>query len=424
MSDTGGKTMVGAFVVGAVVLTVAAVVVFGSGSFFKEKNLFVLHFSGSVKGLNVGAPVVLRGVKIGSVRDIRINAGSGEQTFSIPVLIEINSELLVMDRDLNRGVSGSKNHVSVQKEGSGIENDLSLHKDASGLKNNGDPIVKGKETDSMEENLNILIKKGLRAQLEMQSLVTGQLLVALDFAPDTQPRFSGFPSEYLEIPTMQSDIEELTQKLKQAPIEEMFNKAFSIISNIDTFLNSASIDELLVAMTAALNSINTLAAHMDKKLPDLASALGEAAEDAGVLIQNADKEVLSISLSLKQAISDIQELAALARDQVTRVGTGFQGTASDARTLIASVRQQVSPVSEGVHGVLDGAQKTLASARAASDGAALVIQEFGRMADMDSSLMYNMNTALAEIAHAARSVRMLAEYIERHPEAFIQGKKN
>lgn len=93
MNRQFGKVLVGAFVVGALLLIVTGILVFGSGSFFTKKNVFVLHFSGSVKGLNVGSPVVLRGVKIGVVRDIRISADSLNHSFSIPVFIEIDRDM-------------------------------------------------------------------------------------------------------------------------------------------------------------------------------------------------------------------------------------------------------------------------------------------------------------------------------------------
>jgi paraquat-inducible protein B len=57
------KTLIGIFIIGAVALAVAGVIIFGSGRFFKKANLYVIFFSGSVKGLQVGAPVSFRGTK-------------------------------------------------------------------------------------------------------------------------------------------------------------------------------------------------------------------------------------------------------------------------------------------------------------------------------------------------------------------------
>lgn len=380
MNKHSDKALVGAFVVGAVILIVAAVLMFGSGSFFREKNVFILQFSGSVKGLNVGSPVVLRGVKIGTVRDIRIHAASQDRAFSIPVFIEISKECGVLQGD-------------------------------------------GDQTLSTEETLNALVEQGLRAQLEMQSLVTGQLLVALDFHPGTSPRFSKMESEYLEIPTIQSDIEALTQKLRQAPIEEIFNKVFSVISSIETFLNSESINEMLIAVTHALNSINSLSTHIDDELPDLSVNLTATMNDAKRLLNNTDVEVISLSRALKKAIADIQKLVTVTLDQVNNMGNGIDDTMKDAQHLLADIQKEVPPISQGLKEVLDSAAETLNAAGKASDQAAAILKEMDRLTDSDSVLLYNINTTLAEISDAARSLRMLSEYLERHPEALIQGKQ-
>ncbi|MBF0234288.1 MAG: MCE family protein [Desulfamplus sp.] len=438
LTNNYNKVMIGLFVIGSIALVVAAIVVFGSGAFFAEKNVFVLYFRGSVKGLNVGSPVVLRGVKIGVVRDIRINAASIEHGVSIPVLIEISQDCVVMQGDIstkiNENISNNvneniSNNVNENNSNNVNENNSnnvnennSQGSNGDRGRDNGDENIQ--EIHNIEDTLNFLIKQGLRAQLEMQSLVTGQLLVALDFAPDIPPKFSGLKSEYLEIPTMQSDIEELTQKLKQAPIEDIFNKAFSIISNVDSFLKSESINELLVAMTNALNSINTLSENINKELPDLAVNISETVKAAKHLVNSADTEVIVLSLSLKQAIEDVRKLVSVTLNQVNNIGIGVNETVVETKNLLTGIQKEVHPVSKELQEVFRLAGKTMESAKKASDQANAMLKSFEKIADSDSALFYNLNTTLGEISDAARSVRMLAEYIERHPEAFIQGKQN
>ena len=72
MSKQANKTLIGGFVVGAIVLVTAGILIFGSGNFFSERPVFVMFFEGSVSGLNVGAPVTFRGVKIGTVKEISL----------------------------------------------------------------------------------------------------------------------------------------------------------------------------------------------------------------------------------------------------------------------------------------------------------------------------------------------------------------
>ncbi len=89
MSKQANKTVIGAFVVGAIALAVAAIMIFAGGKFLTRYNTYVMYFPGSVKGLNVGAPVVFRGVKIGSVKTIDLRYDSKTLQVQIPVLVEI-----------------------------------------------------------------------------------------------------------------------------------------------------------------------------------------------------------------------------------------------------------------------------------------------------------------------------------------------
>ena len=72
MSKQANKTLIGAFVVGATALVIAGILIFGSGDFFAERPKFVMFFEGSVNGLNVGAPVTFKGVKIGTVKEVNL----------------------------------------------------------------------------------------------------------------------------------------------------------------------------------------------------------------------------------------------------------------------------------------------------------------------------------------------------------------
>jgi len=95
MSKPANKTVIGIFVVGAIALAVIAIVVLGSGKFFKQTLRAVCYFEGSVGGLNIGAPVVFKGVKIGSVADVILHFDRKDLIFTIPVYIEIDPSKMV-----------------------------------------------------------------------------------------------------------------------------------------------------------------------------------------------------------------------------------------------------------------------------------------------------------------------------------------
>ena len=96
-------TLIGAFVVGALALLIVAVIAFGSGQLFRKTQEFILYFDGSVNGLRIGAPVKVKGVEIGSVKDIKLETELGSQIHKIPVIIEID-----LKKVIRRGVAPEK----------------------------------------------------------------------------------------------------------------------------------------------------------------------------------------------------------------------------------------------------------------------------------------------------------------------------
>src|SRR5512134_2415689 len=151
MSKQASKSLIGAFVLGAIFLVVAGVVIFGSGKLFTKANKSVMFFEGSVNGLQIGAPVVFRGARIGQVTDVVVKMNARELTAFIPVYTEIYPQKIMP-----------------------IEGDQSYD----------------------ERYLQALITKGLRAQLQLQSFVTGQLMVNIDFYPNTPIRLVGLEKRY------------------------------------------------------------------------------------------------------------------------------------------------------------------------------------------------------------------------------------
>ena len=89
MGRRANPTVIGAFIIGAVALIVIGLLVLGRGHFFSDTQTFVLYFDGSVKGLNIGAPVEFQGVRIGSVTDIHVSIVSKTNEYRTPVYIQL-----------------------------------------------------------------------------------------------------------------------------------------------------------------------------------------------------------------------------------------------------------------------------------------------------------------------------------------------
>lgn len=327
MSKKASKSLIGAFVLGAITLAVAGVVIFGSGKFFKKTYKFVLFFEGSVKGLNVGAPVIFRGVKVGQVTNINLRFNLKDLSIIIPVYIEIDPEKAMV-------------------AGGGLE--------------------KG-------AYLKAMIEKGLRAQLQMQSFVTGQLVVNLDFYPDKPIRLVGTEKRYPEIPTISTPLEELTKTLQDLKLDETVKKLESAIGGIDRVVNSPELKQSIVSLNQVLRSIDTLAKDIDSRIVPVASSIKETSEAArGAFIQ-AEK-----TLALKEGVPG-------------EIAQGIRDTLKAANVT------------------LEEAQKAVAGVR--------------RVADQNANLGYDLSRTLEEISALSRSLRSLTDYLERHPEALIKGKK-
>lgn len=219
MIKKANKTAIGAFVIGAVILLIAAILIFGSGTFFKQSDKYVLFFDGSVKGLSVGAPVIFRGVKIGNVSDINLVYDAKIKNALIAVIIDV---------ELSR-VEGFPERI-------------------------GYP------------NYKKLINHGLRAGLEVQSFITGQLMLAFDFYPDKPANIYGIMEQYPELPTLpiSPDIFELMNEL---PIKEIANNLKEAVEGINTLINSGGsygINNMLQEVSEAARSIRLLTEYLEQ----------------------------------------------------------------------------------------------------------------------------------------------------------------
>jgi paraquat-inducible protein B len=249
MSKPANKTMIGIFVVVAIGLVVAAILVLGSGKFFTDKPKFVMYFDGSVKGLAIGSPVVFRGVKVGTVTEIGMLFSKKDLSVLIPVYVELGeADVTMMD-----------------------DNSLSAKK--------------GARKKILYEYLDALVKRGIRAQLEMQSFVTGQLQIALDFFPDKPARFVGGPSKYPEIPTIPTQLRELTKRVEQLPIEEIGRKLQSTLDGIDKMVNSPETTRMVKSIGQAADETRTLIRDVDRQLEPLIASIKKTSDEAGKTLQ-------------------------------------------------------------------------------------------------------------------------------------------
>ena len=352
MSKKANKTLIGVFVVVAIAMPVAAVLVFGSGKFFRERDEFIAFFEGSVKGLRVGAPVMFRGVSIGEVTDITLVYHTEDLSFEIPVRITLYPEKMI---------------------GMGIE-------------------LTGEEEDRAWFQL---LEQGLRAELQMQSLVTGQLFVELDFHPDSPQKLYGLKDldlgpDVKEIPTIRGGLALLGKKIEQLPLDDIANDLSSSLRAISVFVNSPEFGKSLHYFKQTMREARNLIMHVNEKVDPLFA-------------------------QVDQTLLDAQKLLGSVEDRVDPLASSFKRTSDDAGNLLRNVNKRIGPVQADL-------KNTTASLRSALKSAKTALDDIDDMIEEESDLRYYVDVFLREMTQSARSVRALADYLERNPDALLRGK--
>jgi len=235
------------------------------------------------------------------------------------------------------------------------------------------PIKSSKEWSN---EIEAMIKNGLKAQLEMQSLVTGQMVVAIDLHPDAPTTKMQIDKRYLEIPTMPSTIHSLMGRLQKIHLEKLAEKAIKLLDDLDSVANSSELKSML----------------------DNASL---AAQDARKLLAGISAQVQPLSDSAQATLDETRQAIGTIKKQLDRT-LGYISTLSQA------VDREIQPLSKSAVGALKEARAAFKSV----DG--LIGKNSVTRADLDSTLQ--------ELAGAARSLRILADYLEQHPDALLKGK--
>lgn len=343
MSRQVNPSVVGGFVIGGIALALIGVVSFGGGSFLRQKHTFVLYFQGSLQGLQEGASVQFRGVKVGIVSELIVRYDGQSQNISTPVYIELQNRIELI---------GAK--------------------------------------DSMEQTIQKMIDRGLRAHLTLQSLITGQLVVLLDMEPGTKIRLVGAEPRYPEIPTVQSPIDLFTSAIENLPIEDLVNKLLSVAKGIDDFIRSDELHAAIRNLNDTLEQTKKFVAHLDDKLDPVTDALTATARETQATLKQTRESIARLEDRIDAALRDVQSLA-------------------------KRLDSESGPVAENVNKTLVELRETVAQAKA-------TLAAIERATTEDSPLQSKLDVALDEFARTARSIRALSDYLERHPEALIQGK--
>jgi paraquat-inducible protein B len=333
MSRKANPTLIGAFVLGALALAIVATLLLAGGSWFGERRQHVLYFEGAAQGLQVGAPVVFLGVKVGTVKQIQLGLDAQSRRFVVPVMIEVQPQVV---------------------------------------------RTRGGENVDLRDRATIrqLVERGLRARLRLQSLLTGQLYVDLDFHPEKPAVFAALDPELSEIPTIRTAVQELTTKLEGFPMDKFLNDVAAISGAVNKLMSAQATQDLPQRLDVTLRHLQSLAARFDAQGgPILNDVRGNLAE--------MNKALLAAQAALAKLDTAADRVADLAKPD-SRMVSGMTQASEELAKAAAAVRS---------------------------------------LSEQESPTTQNLNAALKEIARAADALRLLAETLEQQPDAIWRGKR-
>ena len=288
-----------------------------------EAYRYVLHFNESLRGLSVGAPVSLLGTTVGEVTGVGLEFNPA--TFSIGPRVVVAVYPNRLFGQLPKGAVPPP-RPKTEKERQGL--------------------------------VQRLVDRGLRAQLQTGSLISGQLFVALAYFPDAPKASIDWNSDPPEFPTVPGGL---------ARFED---KALSILTKIEQMpLDDISRDvrKVLGTLDQSLQDVNRMVTRVDGEImPELKKTLGTldlALRDADKILVRADEE------------------------------------------LVPGVKNTL----QGLQATVESAQRVLANTDTSLLGP-------------DAPAQQELRETLQEVSGAARGVRLLVDYFERHPEMLIRGK--
>jgi paraquat-inducible protein B len=225
--------------------------------------------------------------------------------------------------------------------------------------------VKRVKRGSPQEALELLVQQGLRASLQMQGFVTGLLLVSLDFYPDTPIKRLGLDPTYPELPTVPTEVERLLDNVRQAMAE----------------LGKLPLEALLSEVLGMLKRVNTLL-----EVPELKQAL----------------------MSLNDLVTAAQQLLKDIDGQVAPLASSAKETLTTARGTLGQAQKSLSTLTDAATPAMKQGEEAMGSVAS--------------LTRSDSVMLNDLEHTLKAIEEAARSIRILADSLQRNPEALLRGK--
>ena len=323
MSRRPNPTKIGLFLLGALIIAIAGTAVLASNTWFQQRETFISFFPESVNGLENGAPVKFQGVPVGTVKAIDIRIDQRDNSFNVPVEYDI---------DLRRLTTPRGTYVNL-----------------------ADTLV-----------LRQQIEKGLRAQLQAESFVTGVLYLELSYRTDTTPPRLEAHTEWPEIPTTPSLMAALG-----GGAGSLLSKVNDIFNRVSVLLGDVNMREINAAVVQSAKAVELLVGS-----PELRATL---------------REMPGATAQLNRTLAEAEKLVSRANGAIDPMQTQLTGVSTEAITTLQALRKTL----DETHGLLSA----------------------------DTGPGFALTGALTSLREAADALTLLITSLERNPDMLLRGKK-
>lgn len=241
------------------------------------RQTFRLFFDDSVRGLEAGAPVEFRGIKVGTVTDVHLDLDFETKKVKIPVTVDLDPEEFSGPEAVKRYLAANQDKISAGRR----------------------PV--------MEK----LVENGLRARLKTGSFVTGQLYVDLDLYPDAAPKELVYGGDYPELPTLpsltdelQKDAQEIIAKLKKLPLDKIGEELLGTVKGANRLTNKPELHNAMASLDGTLKDLRKLTQTADSQIVVIATGVEKSLSSVRQVVQQMEPGS-PMAVNLNKALEEL-----------------------------------------------------------------------------------------------------------------------
>lgn len=369
-------TIIGSFVIVAIALLVGLILTMGGNKWARDVIEYRIYFTTSVKGLNIGSPVMFRGISIGEVSRINL---APQRTENKKDLEDPNFDVLPVEIFVK---------IFPERLGYYSTNFFKF------LPHNSDNI---RQADNFLGNM--VLHHGLRAELETLSLLTGQIYISLNFVPNTQDEQEGVVERVWRkriIPSRLSLLDRMSKKMQENEFSRKIESFQNLLQDLADFIDQGQHKQLMADITTISRNLATVSEKLDADLPSITTRLND------------------LSTQLNETIVKVNAILDSVKDELP-------ATISDTRELVGNVNGLIEDNRTGLNDLIAHLDQTILAAQTDMEQAQSLIANLQSASNPDSLERQKILSLLTECDQTMMQLRELLETLNRNPQVLFLG---